>query len=218
MTNKLLTVKGLEYLTYASLMAIGWSLMSLVGLLFYFFVTTYHYTPISEIIGWGTISIRIILYGLGGVLFIVGLYWMWKGRDEFGKNHVSNVDKSLWLIIIILAISALISGPFTMVEPYSILITTIPYFLLTLMILITPLYLLKSLSPLWIKNMLIVGASIFVILYLIATTIQYGLDVVEWFVPMRTVSIFSDLIPYTLVFIAFYKTLIHVRDKGVKTT
>ena len=143
---------------------------------------------------------------------------MWKGRDEFGKNHVSNVDKSLWFIIIILAISALISGPFGMVGRYSVLEITIPYFLLTLMILITPLYLLKSLSPLWIKNMLIVGASLFIILYLIGTTIQYDLDVVEWFVPMRTVSIFSDLIPCVLVFIAFYKTLIHVKNEKITTS
>ena len=38
------------------------------------------------------------LYMLGGVLFLVGLYWMWKGRHEFGKQHISNLEKSLWLI------------------------------------------------------------------------------------------------------------------------
>ena len=210
MTNKLRTVKGLEYLTYASLTTIGWGLMSLVFFLFYFLNTT----SIDPIFWF---SFNFILYVLGGVLFIVGLYWMWKGRDEFGENHISNVEKSLWLIIIILAISALISGPFTMMGNFRMITVTILYFLLTLMILVTPMYLIRSLTTIWIKNILVVGFSLFVILYLIATTILYFLDVIYWYVPMRTLSILSDLIPYTLLFIAFYKTLIHVRNKGIKT-
>ncbi|MCK4332201.1 MAG: hypothetical protein KAV40_01325 [Thermoplasmatales archaeon] len=209
--NKLLTVKGLEYLTYASLIAIGWGLMSLIIFLNYYLNNSF----IQMQFWWA--GLYLFLYVLGGVLFIIGLYKMWKGRHEFGKQHISNLEKTLWFIIIILAISALTSGPFTMLGYFYMITVTIPFFLLTLMILVIPLYLIKTLSTPWVKNMLIVGVSFFVVLYLISTTMQYVLGLNYRNVSLRTLLILSDLIPYILLFIAYYKTLIHVRNKGIKT-
>lgn len=212
MVNKLLTVKGLEYLTYASLIAIGWGLMSLIISINYYLNNSF-----IQMQDWFA-GFYLFLYALGGVLFLVGLYWMWKGRHEFGKQHISNLEKSLWLIIVILSISALISGPFTMLGYFFYMSTVaILFFLLTLMILLIPLYLIKTLSTPLVKNVLIVGVSFFVILYLISTTMQYVLGSNYWNVSLQTLSILSNIIPYILLFIAFYKTLIHVRNKGIKT-
>lgn len=212
MTKKFLTVKGLEYMTYASLIAIGWGLMSLIIFIYYYTNDSY-----NDTIFW-LAGFYLILYLVGAALFIIGLYKMWKGRNEFGKEHISNLEKTLWIAIVLLVISAFISGPLTMLG-YSYMITsTIPFFLATLLILIIPLYLIKSLSTPWVKNILIIGVSFFVILYLISTIMVYLLGFNYWNISLRTLSIFSDLIPYTLLFIAYYKTLIKVKNEDIKTT
>ena len=148
MTNKLLTVKGLRYMTYASLIAIGWGLMSFLNVLYYY-LNDYP----NETIYWFS-GLFLILYLAGGVLFILGFYEIWKGRDEFGKEHKSNLEKTLWIIIIVLAISAFISGPFGMFGYNYMYTSIIPFFLLTLLILITPLYLIKSLSTPLVRRVL----------------------------------------------------------------
>ena len=212
MTNKLLTVKGLKYMTYASLTTIGWGLMSLLNVL-YFYLNDY----LNDMMFWFA-GCFLILYLVGVVLFMLGLYEMWKGRYEFGNEHKSNLEKTLWIIIVVLVISAVISGPFTMFGIYYMFTSMIPFFLITLLILIVPLYLIKALSTPLVRKMLIFGVSFFVVLYLISTTMRYVLEFYYWDMSLRTLSILSDLIPYILLFIAYYKTFINVKNKGVKTT
>jgi len=212
MTNKLLTVEGLKYMTCASLITIGWGLMSLLNVLYYY-LNDY----LNDTIFWFA-GILLILYLVGIVLFMLGLYKMWKGRKEFGNEHKSNLEKTLWIIIIVLVISAFFSGPIGMFGYYYLSASTIPFFLITLLILIVPLYLIKTLSTPLVRKILIFGVSFFVVLYLISTTMRYVLGFLYWDISLRTISILSDLIPYILLFIAYYKTFINVKNKGVKTT
>ena len=212
MTNQLLTVKGLKYMTFASLITIGWSLMSLLNVL-YFYFNDYP----NDMMFWFA-GFFLFLYLVGFVLFLLGLFKMWKGRREFGKEHKSNLDKTLWIIIVVLVIVAFISGPFTMLETYYMRILTITFFLITLLILIVPLYLIKTISTPLIRKMLIFGVSFFVVLFLVSATMGYVLEFNYWDMSLRTISFLSDLIPYILLFIAYYKTFINVKNKSVKTT
>ncbi len=211
MASKSQTVNGLQYLTYASIIAVGWGFMSLIIFLYYYINDSF-----TETIFW-LAGFYLFLYLVGVVLFIVGLYKMWKGRHEFGKEHISNLEKTLWLVIVFLVISAFISGPISMFGYGYMITTVIPFVLLTLLILSVPLYLLRKLLIPWIKNILIVGVSLFVIIYWISMTMQHVLGFHYWNISLRTLSILSDLIPYILLFIAYYKTLIHVRNKEIKT-
>ncbi|UCF12552.1 MAG: hypothetical protein JSW06_11060 [Thermoplasmatales archaeon] len=211
MTNKLLTVKGLKYMTYASLTAIGWGLMSFLNVLYYH-LNDY----LNDIMLWFA-GFLLILYLVGVVLFMLGLYEIWKGRHEFGNEHKSNLEKTLWIIILVLVISAFISGPIGMFGYNYIFTSMIPFFLITLLILITPLYLIKTLSTPLVRKMLIFGVSFFVVLYLVSITMRYILEYYYWDMSLRTLSILSDLIPYILLFIAYYKTLNHIRNKEIKT-
>jgi hypothetical protein len=216
MANQLLTVKGLRYMTYASLIAVGWGIMDGIIFLYYFLIDFPDGYP-NEMIFWIT-GLLLFLYLVGVVLFILGLYKMWEGRYEFGNEHKSNLEKTLWIIILVLVISAFISGPFTMVGIYYIFTSMIPFFLITLLILITPLYLIKSLSTPFIRKMLIFGVSFFVVLYLISATMRYVFGFYFMDISLRTLSILSDLIPYILLFIAYYNTFINVKIKSVKMT
>ena len=90
MPNKLLTVKGLKYMTYASLTTIGWSLMSLLNVL-YFYLNDYPNDMMFLFAGF-----FLFLYLVGVVLFLLGLYKMWKGSHELGKEHKSNLEIYMW--------------------------------------------------------------------------------------------------------------------------
>ena len=209
MNDKLVTIKGLEFLTYASLIAIGWGLVPLITALNYYLNDSYFDTI------WFA-GFYSLLYLAGGVLFLVGLYKIWKGRHEIDKEHAINLEKTLWIIIIILSISALISGPFS-ISGYSATIeVVIIFFLLTFMILFTPLFMLKKFSTPWITNMLLVGVSIFVVLYFSSAILQYVFDYDHWNLLPRTLSILSNLIPYTILFFAFFKVLSGLRNKEIK--
>ena len=162
--------------------------------------------------------IFLFLYLVGVVLFLLGLYKMWKGRHEFGKEHKSNLEKTLWIIIVVLVIVAFIGGPFTMLGTYYMSILTISFFLITFLILFVPLYLIKTLSTPFVRKMLIFGVSFFVVLYLVSITMRYVFEFDYWNMSLRTISFLSDLIPYILLFIAYYKTFINVKNKSVKTT
>ena len=216
MTDKLHTEKGLEYLTYASLTSIGWGVMSVIMFLYYYLIDFPTGYP-NETIFWIT-GILLFLYLVGVVLFMVGLSKMWKGRNEYGKKHNSNLEKTLWIIIVVLVISAFISGPIGMFGYYYMFTSMIPFFLITLLILITPLYLIKTLSTPLVRKILIFGVSFFVVLYLIATTMRYVFGFYYWDLSLRTLSTLSDLVPYILLFVAYYTTLINVRNKEIIPT
>ena len=112
MEKKSLTVKGLEYMTYASLIAISWGLMSLIMFIYY-----YTNESNNDVIDWLT-GFYLTLYLIGVVLFIIGLYKMWKGRNEFGKEHTLNLEKTLWIALVILAVSAFVLRQ----SPYHVLV------------------------------------------------------------------------------------------------
>ena len=109
MEKNLLTMKGLEYLVNASIMTVIWGVMPLIALTDYYFFKA----SIIQDVWWSILY--LFFYGIGAILFIIGLYRMWQGRDEFGKEHKINLGKTLWLIILLLAITTFISGPATMI-------------------------------------------------------------------------------------------------------
>jgi len=204
MGKESLTIKGLEYLVYASLVTVIWGLMPAIALIDYYYLKT----SMLQNIWWSILY--LCFYGIGAILLIVGLYRMWQGKDEFGKEHTINIDKTLWFIIVILAITALISGPATMIISTNITIM-FSFFLLTLMIITVPLFLIKSLSSAWIKKLLVVGVFIFVILFCISIILEYFFDYYYWDISLRIIFILSDLMPYILVLNAYYMTLINIR-------
>ncbi len=208
MGKESLSIKGLEYLVYASLITVIWGLMPAIALIDYYFFKT----SIIQDVWWSILY--LCFYGIGAILLIVGLYRMWQGRDEFGKEHTINIEKTLWLIMVILAIVALISGPATMIISANITMM-FSFFLLTLMIITVPLILIKSLSSAWIKKSLVFGVFIFVILFWVSMILEYLLDYYYWDVSLRMIFVLSDLIPYILVLIAYYITLIDIRKKEI---
>lgn len=206
MGKESLTMKGLEYLVYASLVTVIWGLMPLISLIDYYFLRT----SILQDVWWSILY--LCFYGIGAILLIVGLYRMWQGKGEFGKEHTINIGKTLWFIIVILAIAALISGPAKIIISANITMM-FSFFLLTLMIITVPLFLIKSLSSAWIKKLLVVGVLIFVILFWISIILEYLFDYYYWDISLRIIFVLSDLIPYILILIAYYITLINIRKK-----
>lgn len=190
MKEKHYTTRGLKYLTFTFFILVLYILFSIIFFLLYLFNINLPYLIIY------------ILMFLATIMFFVGTFYIWRGRNEIAKKHINNVDKALWLIIIFLAITTL-SGVFL----DKTITNSLSFFILNLMLMLASFYFLKEISNKKIKIIIWIAIVMFVIFYPLITIVTYYFQN-DYYINLYNIvlQILSLIIPYLLFTICYYKT------------
>ena len=187
MEQKTFTAKGLKYLTFAFATLIIWQLVVLI-------LNSYHGIDSGYA---GYVSLMVIVV-LSWVFFFWGLFTLWKGRTEIGKEHVDMVEKGIWLVIVFLAVSSFVSLSAGSAS------YQLSFFILNLMIFLVTLYLLHVLTTKGIKNLIWVAVFFFIVFDSLTTVLPYMVKLHYFYLNLMRIPTF--LIPYTLIMLCYYKT------------
>ena len=193
MKQKTFTTEGLKYLTFAFATLVIWQLVALILDL---------YPGIDK--GHVGAVFQIAIVALSWIFFFWGLFVLWKGRTEIGKEHVEMIEKGIWLVIVFLAISSFISLSMRSAS------YQISFFVLNLMAFLVTLYLLHALTTRKIKNLVWAAISIFIISDLLITIFSS----IPKYSYLNFFRIPTFIIPYTLIMICYYRAYKITREKS----
>ncbi len=210
MEKKLFTPKALKYLSYSLLFLLLATILSHNTFnLFYQYITGVY---LPSTVGWMIFVPLVLFSSAGAIILILGIYVLWRGKNEFGKEHTTNVERGIWVIMILLSAATFIcSGPLSAqwYESYVL------FFIQNLMLLLIPVFLIKSLINRNINIMLWVAIFAFVILYPLWYTLFYVIHFQYY--DVYPILLLSKVIPYLLLTFCYYKTYIEVKSKKIKT-